>query len=66
MLLLLRVLTYSKSIFYEIIMIIIDDDIRYDYVDRIVKRKKVYKYFEMYFSCFGPFGVWGVTFALQQ
>ena len=29
------------------------------YVDLIVK-KKIYRYFEMSFSCFGSFGVWGV------
>ena len=32
------------------------------YVDWIVKKgKKIYRYFEMSFSCFGPFGVWGMT-----
>ena len=33
------------------------------YVDWIVKKKekKIYKYFEMSFSCLGPFGVWVVT-----
>ena len=29
------------------------------YVDLIVK-KKIYRYFEMSFSCFGSFGVWGM------
>ena len=32
------------------------------YVDWIVeKKKKFYRYMEMSFSCFGPFGVLGVT-----
>ena len=36
------------------------------YVDWIVKKKKkIYRYFEMSFSCFGPFGVWGVTKHVQ-
>ena len=33
-------------------------------MDSIVKKerkKKIYRYFEMSFSCFRPFGVWGVT-----
>ena len=32
------------------------------FMDWIVKKgkKKIYRYFETYFSCFGPFGVWGV------
>ena len=25
------------------------------------RKKKIYRYFEISFSCFGPFGVWGVT-----
>ena len=37
------------------------------FVDWIVEMEKFYKYLEMYFSCFGPFGVWGVTvYALNK
>ena len=38
------------------------------YVDWIVKKrkKKIYRYFEMSFSCFGPFGVWGVTLRVVE
>ena len=38
------------------------------YVDWIVKKKKkkIYRYFEMSFSCFEPFRVWGVTNTLRD
>ena len=31
------------------------------FVDLIVKKENIYRYYETLFSCFGPFGVWGVT-----
>ena len=54
-------LTNSESIFNGIIMIILDVGIGYDLCGLDFKKKKNYKYFEMSFSCFGLFGVWGMT-----
>ena len=31
------------------------------YLDWIVKKEKIASTFEMSFSCFGPFEVWGMT-----
>ena len=61
--LLFRALTYSESIFNEIIMIILNVGIGYDLcgLDCQKKKKKIYMYFKMSFSFFGSFGVWGVT-----
>ena len=42
-------------------MIILNVVLDMIFVDWIVKKKKIYRYFEMSFSCFGPFGVWAVT-----
>ena len=30
------------------------------------KQGKIYMYFETSFSCFGPFGVWGVTVMISE
>ena len=48
-------------------MIILDIRTWYNFVDWIVKRKErnIYRYFEMSFSCFRPFGVWGVTISAE-
>ena len=67
----LRVLTYSESIFNGIIMIILDIRTWYNFYEldcqkgkkeKIKIKIKIYWYFEMSFSCFGPFGIWGMTF----
>ena len=43
-------------------MIILDVGIGYDLCGLdCEKKKKIYKYFEMSFSCLGPFAVWVVT-----
>ena len=61
----LKALTYLENIFNGIIMIILDVGIGYDLCgldcQKGKKKKKIYKYFEMSFSCFGLLGVWGVT-----
>ena len=41
-------------------MIILNVGIEYDLCGFDCQKKKFYKYFEMPFSCFGSFGVWGV------
>ena len=56
----LRALTYFKSIFNEIIMIILNVGTWYDFCGLVCQKWKIYRYFEMSFSCFRPFGVWGV------
>ena len=63
----LKVLTYSEIIFNGIIMIILDVGTGYDLCGLDgQKGKKIYRYFEMSFSCFGPFGVWGVTVMVSK
>ena len=49
-------------------MLILDVGIRYDLcgLDCQKKKKKIYRYFEMSFSYFGPFRVWGVTNTLRD
>ena len=32
-----------------------------DWIVKKERKKKIYRYFKMSFSCFRPFGVWGVT-----
>ena len=61
----LRALTYSESIFNGLLMIILDIRTWYNFCgldcQKGKKEKKIYRYFEMSFLCFGPFGVWGMT-----
>ena len=49
-------------------MIIRDVGIGYDLCgwDCQKGEKKIYKYFEMSFSCFGPFGVWGMIVMVSK
>ena len=53
-------------------MIILDFGIGYDLCGLLCqekerkKKRKIYKYFEMSFSCFRPFGVWGVILVLPK
>ena len=61
-------LIYFGSIVNEIIMIILDVGTWHEpfglNCQKKKKKKKKKKYsgtFEMFFSCFGPFWVWGVT-----
>ena len=55
-------LTYFGSIFNGIIMIILDVGTWYDFIwIELSKGTKSTGTFEMFFSCFGPFWVWGVT-----
>ena len=55
-------LTYFKSIFNGIIMIILDVGTWYDFIwIELSKGTKSTGTFEMSFSRFGPFRVWGVT-----
>ena len=42
-------------------MLILDVGTEYDLCGLDCQKGKIYKYFETIFSCFGPFGVWGVT-----
>ena len=57
-----RALTYFGSIFNGIIMIILDVGIWYDFIwIELPKGTKSTGTFEMLFSCFGPFWVWGMT-----
>ena len=37
-----------------------------DWIAKKERKKKIYRYFEMSFSCFRPFGVWGVTWTILQ
>ena len=52
-------MTYFESKFNGIIMIILNVGIEYDLCG-FDCQKKIYKYFELSFSCFGSFRVWGV------
>lgn len=57
-----RALTYFVSIFNGIIWLIIDVGACYDFIwIELSKGTKSTGTFEMFFSCFGPFRVWGVT-----
>ena len=63
-------MTYFESIFNGIIMIILDVGTWYDLCGlncQKGKKKKNLQVLETSFSCFGPFGVWGVTvYALNK
>ena len=57
-----RALTYFGSIFNGIIRIILDDGICYDFIwIELPIGTKSTSTFQMFFSYFGPFRVWGVT-----
>ena len=56
-----RVLIYFGSIINVIIMIIFVLVLVMNYLDWIFIKEKSTSTFGMYFSCFGPFWVWGVT-----
>ena len=47
-------------------MLILDVGTEYDLCGLDCQKGKIYKYFKMSFSCFGPFGIWGMTSVLER